>query len=54
MEHGGEYPIVMRMAGLWPENIGGYERHRMRQGGDLGHVETHRSTLNTRLIGDGS
>ncbi len=29
-EIGQEYPVVMRMAGMWPENIGGYEKHRKR------------------------
>lgn len=46
-----EYPVVMRMQGLWPENIGGFEKHRMRAGGDLGHVDPSRSRNNQRLLG---
>lgn len=46
-----EHPVVMRMQGLWPENIGGFEKHRKREGGDTGHVDRSRSALNERLIG---
>ncbi len=45
-EVGRDYPVVMRMAGLWPKDIGGYEGHRTRKGGDLGHVHHSRSHLN--------
>ncbi len=44
-------PVVMRMQGLWPRDVAGYERHRTRRGGDLGHVDPSRSGLNRRLIG---
>ena len=27
-----KYPVVMRMRGLWPENIGGFEKHRRDMG----------------------
>lgn len=47
-----EYPVVMRMQGLWPENIGGFERHRQRKGGDLGHVDPDLSKNNQRLLGE--
>ncbi|MFT6650085.1 plasmid recombination protein [Pseudophaeobacter arcticus] len=50
-EVGQEYPVVMRMAGMWPGNIGGYEKHRARAGGDVGHVDPTRSHLNQRLLG---
>lgn len=46
-----EHPVVMRMQGLWPENIRGYEKHRKREGGDIGQVDRSRSKLNRRLIG---
>ena len=46
-----EHPVVMRMQGLWPENIRGFEKHRKRDGGDIGHVDPSRSVLNRRLIG---
>lgn len=46
-----EQPVVMRMQGLWPENLQGYEKHRKREGGDTGHVDRSRSRLNGRLIG---
>ena len=47
-----EYPVVMRMQGLWPENIGGFEKHRQREGGDLGHVSHALSRRNQRLLGE--
>lgn len=46
-----KFAIVMRMAGIRPENLIGYEVHRQRRGGDLGHVDDARSHLNRRLIG---
>ena len=50
-EQGQEYPVVMRMAGMWPQNIGGFEGHRTREGGDLGHVDSTKSSRNKRLLG---
>lgn len=46
-----EYPIVLRFEGMWPSQLRGYEAHRTRKGGDLGHVDCSRSELNRRLIG---
>lgn len=46
------YPVVMRMRGMWPKDIGGFEVHRTRQRGDLGHVYTSRTSRNRRLIGE--
>ncbi|NDR57303.1 plasmid recombination protein [Aliiruegeria sabulilitoris] len=46
-----QYLIVMRMQGLWPTKLGGFESHRLRKGGDLGHVDRSRSRLNRRLLG---
>ncbi|WP_299847934.1 plasmid recombination protein [uncultured Paracoccus sp.] len=46
------YAIVMRMQALWPKTLGRYEKHRLRIGGDLGHVDKDRSGLNRRLIGE--
>ncbi len=46
-----EHPVVMRFEGLWPHQLGGYETHRHRSGGDLGHVDRYRSGRNSRLIG---
>lgn len=51
MDEARGYPVVMRMQGLWPENIGGFEKHRQREGGDLGHIDTDRSENNQRLLG---
>ncbi|HQU70589.1 MAG TPA: plasmid recombination protein [Albidovulum sp.] len=45
-------PVVARAEGMRPEDVGGYEAHRARKGGDLGHVDGRRSHLNRRLIGD--
>ncbi|MEJ2018978.1 MAG: plasmid recombination protein [Maritimibacter sp.] len=47
-----EYPVVLRFEGMFPSSLGGYEMHRTRRGGDLGHVDEARSHLNRRLIGD--
>lgn len=46
-----DFPIVMRMQGMWPHQLGGYETHRTRKGGDLAHVDKARSPLNRSLIG---
>ncbi|QPZ92325.1 plasmid recombination protein [Thioclava electrotropha] len=45
------YPIVMRMQGMHPRNLAGYEKHRMRRGGDHGHCERTLMAHNRRLIG---
>lgn len=45
------YPVVLRMADMYPSDLGGYEGHRTRKGGDLGHVDQSRSKMNRRLIG---
>ena len=45
------HPVVLRIEGLFPADLAGYERHRTRKGGDLGHVDETRSGLNRRLIG---
>ncbi len=45
------HPVVLRMEGLFPADLAGYEQHRTRKGGDLGHVDETRSNLNRRLIG---
>lgn len=46
-----KFRVVMRMQGMFPTSIGGYEGHRTRKGGDVGHVDKDRSHLNRRLIG---
>ncbi len=46
------YPVVLRFEGLSPSDLGGYEAHRMRKGGDLGHIDRERGGRNRRLIGD--
>lgn len=35
MEGETTYPVVLRMQGLFPADLGGYERHRTRKGGIL-------------------
>ncbi|UWQ35778.1 plasmid recombination protein [Leisingera aquaemixtae] len=47
-----EFAVVCRFQGLFPDDIGGYEKHRTRNGGDLGHVDASRSHLNRRVIGN--
>jgi hypothetical protein len=34
-----QHPIVLRFAGLHPSDISGYEAHRLRKYGDLGHID---------------
>ncbi|OWY16205.1 hypothetical protein B6V73_13565 [Thioclava sp. JM3] len=48
------YPIVMRMQGMHPRNLAGYEKHRMRSGGDHGHCDSSLMAHNRRLIGSES
>ena len=38
-----DYPVVLRFEGLYPHQLGGYEAHRLRKGGDLSHVNRERS-----------
>ncbi|MGG7644779.1 plasmid recombination protein [Rhodovulum sp. YNF3179] len=45
------HPVVLRFEGLSPSDLAGYEAHRCRRGGDLGHVDETRSDQNRRLIG---
>lgn len=45
-------PVVARCEGMHPEDLGGYESHRTRKGGDTGHIDGSRSHLNRRLIGE--
>ncbi|MBC7146856.1 MAG: plasmid recombination protein [Thioclava marina] len=45
------YPIVMRMQGMHPRNLAGYEKHRTRSGGDHGHCEQSPKSPNRRLLG---
>lgn len=37
-----KHPIVLRFEGMDPSDIGGYEAHRYRKGGDLGHIDRDR------------
>ncbi|GGE62913.1 plasmid recombination protein [Actibacterium pelagium] len=46
-----KHPVVMRMQGMFPNDLGGYEKHRTREGGDLGHVDRERSSRNQLLVG---
>ncbi|MCZ4260136.1 plasmid recombination protein [Limimaricola sp. G21655-S1] len=47
-----KFAVVCRFQGLFPADIGGYEKHRTRNGGDLGHVDPTRSHLNRPVIGE--
>ncbi|WP_340108455.1 plasmid recombination protein [Pikeienuella sp. HZG-20] len=46
-----EHPVVLRFAGMFPADLGGYETHRTRKGGDLGHVNPNPPRPNRVLIG---
>ena len=45
-----EYPVGLRFEGMDPSDIGGYEAHRYRKGGDLGHIDRNMPRPR-RLIG---
>ena len=45
-----EYPVVLRFEGMNPSDIGGYEAHRYRKGGDLGHIDRNKPKPR-RLLG---
>ncbi len=45
------YHVVMRMCGMYPSDLHGYEAHRLRKGGDISNMDHSRSHLNKRLIG---
>jgi hypothetical protein len=45
-----KHPIVLRFAGMDPTDIGGYEAHRFRKNGDLGHIDRNKPKPR-RLIG---
>lgn len=45
-----KYPVVLRFEGMDPSDIGGYEAHCIRSGGDLGHIFRNQSKPR-RLIG---
>jgi len=45
------YPVVLRFEGIGPENLAGYEKHRKRVGGDVGHILEKPPGPNRRLIG---
>ncbi len=46
-----DFPVVLRFEGMFPADLGGFEKHRTRKGGDLGHVDKSKSDLNRRLHG---
>ncbi|UOA33316.1 hypothetical protein DSM110093_03141 [Sulfitobacter sp. DSM 110093] len=45
------YRVVLRMRGMFPKDLAGYEAHRLRKGGDLSHIDKSRSHLNQTFIG---
>jgi hypothetical protein len=45
------YPVVLRFEGIGPEHLAGYEKHRKRVGGDIGHILEHPPAPNLLLIG---
>jgi len=44
------FPIVLRFEGIGPEHLAGYEKHRKRIGGDIGHILEHPPAPNRLLI----
>lgn len=47
-----KYRVVLRMRGMFPKDLAGYEAHRLRKGGDISHVDKTRSHLNKTFIGN--
>lgn len=47
-----KYRVVLRMRGMFPSDIAGYEAHRLRKRGDTEHVDKSRSLLNKPIIGN--
>lgn len=45
------YRVVLRMRGMFPADLAGYEAHRLRKGGDISHIDKSRSHLNKTFIG---
>ena len=45
-----KHPVVLRYEGMDPSDIGGYEAHRYRKGGDLGHIDRNKPRPR-RLLG---
>ena len=45
------FPVVLRFEGIGPENLAGYEKHRKRVGGDIGHILEDPPAPNRLLIG---
>lgn len=46
-----KYRVVLRMRGMFPNDLAGYEAHRLRKGGDISHVDKDRNHLNQTFIG---
>ena len=38
--HTKTYPVALRMEGMFPADIGGYDDNRTRKGGDQGHIKS--------------
>ena len=38
-----QFPVVLRFEGMDPSDIGGYEAHRYRKYGDLGHIDRNQA-----------
>jgi hypothetical protein len=46
-----EHRIVLRLKGLFPNELGRYRMHARRAGGDLSHVDETKSALNAVVLG---
>ncbi|WP_375691444.1 plasmid recombination protein [Pseudooceanicola sp. LIPI14-2-Ac024] len=46
-----KFRVVLRMRGMFPKDLAGYEAHRLRKGGDISHIDKTRSHLNRSFIG---
>ncbi len=46
-----KHPVVLRFEGMFPADITGYEIHRKREGGDLGHIHFVSTKLPDPIIG---
>jgi hypothetical protein len=50
--YGKRFRVVLRFEGIGPKNLAGYEKHRKRVGGDIGHILKKPPAPNSLLIGD--
>lgn len=51
MSQSNKYPIVLRFQGLFPNQLGRFQMHANRAGGDMSHIDETRTDLNEVVMG---